>query len=207
GGDIRIDSGVLLFTMVTTLLTGLVFGSVPLLSLFKRDLNEVFRGNERMGTAGRHALSLRAALVVTQVSLAFVLLIGSGLLTRSFMRLLTVDPGFRPENIVTARVSLPSNRYKDAAQQRNAIEALLLKARAIPGMKQVGVTTYLPFGNSRSSSGLLIEGHPLAPGELPPVPGWNTIDSGYLQTMGIPLLAGRNFSDSDGPDSMNVALV
>src|SRR5215468_5878634 len=129
GGDIRIDGGVLLFTMAVTLLTGLVFGSVPLLSLFKRDLNEVFRGNERAGTAGRHALSLRAALVVIQVSLAFVLLIGSGLLTRSFFRLLTVDPGFRAENVVTAQFSLPSNRYKDAAQQRNAVEALLVKAR------------------------------------------------------------------------------
>jgi putative ABC transport system permease protein len=207
GGAIRIDGGVLLFTMVTTLLTGLVFGSVPLLSLFKRDLNEVFRGNERMGTAGRHALSLRAALVVTQVSLAFMLLIGSGLLTRSFVRLMTVDPGFRAENVATARFSLPSSRYKDGAQRRNAVDALLEKARAIPGAKHVGVTTYLPFSGSNNASGLLIEGRPLAPGELPPVPGWNTINSGYIQAMGIPLLAGRNFSDSDGPDSLRVALV
>jgi predicted permease len=207
GGDIRIDSGVLLFTMVTTFLTGLVFGSVPLLSLFKRDLNEVFRGNERMGTAGRHALSLRASLVVIQVSLAFTLLMGSGLLTRSFMRLMTVDPGFRAENVVTAQFSLPSNRYKDGAQKRNAVDALLEKARAIPGAKHVGVTTYLPFSGSNNASGLLIEGRTLAPGELPPVPGWNTINSGYLQAMGIPLLAGRNFSESDGPDSPRVALV
>jgi predicted permease len=207
GADIRIDGGVLLFTIVMTLLTGLVFGSVPLLSLFKRDLNEVFRGNERMGTAGRHALSLRAALVVTQVSLAFMLLIGSGLLTRSFMRLMIVDPGFRAENVATAQFSLPSSRYRDGAQRRNAVESLLEKARAIPGAKHVGATTYLPFSGSNNSSGLLIEGHTLAPGELPPVPGWNTISSGYLQAMGIPLLAGRNFSDSDGPDSPRVALV
>jgi putative ABC transport system permease protein len=207
GGDIRIDGGVLLFTTAMTFLTGLVFGSVPLLSLFKRDLNEVFRGNERMGTAGRHALSLRATLVVTQVSLAFMLLIGSGLLTRSFMRLMTVNPGFRAENVTTAQFSLPSNRYKDGAQQRSAVDALLEKARAIPGAKHVGVTTYLPFSGSNNASGLLIEGRQLAPGELPPVPGWNTINSGYLQAMGIPLLSGRNFSDSDGPDSQRVALV
>src|SRR5919108_686202 len=92
GANIQIDGGVLAFTLAMTMLTGLAFGSIPLLHLFKRDLTEVFRGNERMGTAGRQALSLRAALVVSQVSLAFVLLIGSGLLTRSFMRLLTVDP-------------------------------------------------------------------------------------------------------------------
>ena len=207
GGDIRIDGGALLFTIVVTLLTGLVFGSVPLLSLFKRDLNEVFRGNERMGTAGRHALSLRAALVVIQVSLAFTLLIGSGLLTRSFMRLMTVDPGFRAENVVAAQFSLPSNRYGDGAQRRNAVDALLEKARAIPGAKHVGVTTYLPFSGNNNSSVFVIDGRPLAPGELPPVPGWNTISSGYLQAMGIPLLAGRGFSDSDGPDSPRVILV
>jgi predicted permease len=207
GGDIQIDGGVLLFTTAISLLTGLVFGSVPLLSLFKRDLNEVFRGNERMGTAGRHALSLRAALVVAQVSLAFMLLIGSGLLTRSFMRLMTVDPGFRAENVAAAQFSLPSSRYKDGSQRRNVVDALLEKARAIPGVKHVGVTTYLPFSNGNNSSAILIEGRPLAPGELPPAPGWNTISSGYLQAMGIPLLAGRNFSDSDGPDSPLVALV
>src|SRR5262249_53879475 len=144
---------------------------------------------------------------VTQVSLAFVLLIGSGLLTRSFMRLLTVNPGFKAENVVTAQFSLPPNRYKNAAEQRNAVEALLYKARTIPGVKQVGVTTYLPFSNNTNSGGLLIEGRPLATGELPPVPAWNTIDSGYLPTMGIPILEGRNLSDSDGPDSMRVALV
>jgi predicted permease len=207
GGDIRIDGGVLLFTTAISLLTGLVFGSVPLLSLFKRDLNEVFRGNERMGTAGRHALSLRAALVVTQVSLALMLLIGSGLLTRSFMRLMTVDPGFRAENVAAGQFSLPSNRYKEDSQRRNVVDALLENVRAIPGVKHVGVTTYLPFSNGNNSSALLIEGRPPAPGELPPAPSWNTISSGYLQAMGIPLLAGRNFSDSDGPDSPRVALV
>ena len=207
GANLQLDGGALAFTMVMTVLTGLAFGSLPLLHLFKRDLNEVFRGNERMGTAGRHALSLRAALVVTQVSLAFVLLIGSGLLTRSFMRLLTVDPGFRAEEVATARFSLPSNRYKEDVQRRNFVTTLLDKVRSIPGVRHSGVTTYLPFSGSNNASAIRIVGRPLAPGELPPVPGWNTIDSGYLQAMRIPLLAGRNFSDSDGPDSMRVALV
>jgi predicted permease len=207
GANIRIDGGVLAFTLAMTVLSGLAFGSVPLLHLFKRDLTEVFRGNERMGTAGRHALSLRAALVVSQVSLAFVLLIGSGLLTRSFIRLLTVDPGFRAENVATAQFSLPSNRYRDEVQRRNFIARLLDKVRSIPGVKHSGITTYLPFSGNNNSSVIMIAGRTLAPGELPPVPGWNTIDSGYLKTMGIPLLAGRNFSDSDVPDSMRVVLV
>ncbi len=207
GANIQIDGGVLAFTMAMTVLTGLAFGSVPLLHLFKRDLNEVFRGNERMGTAGRPALSLRAALVVSQVSLAFVLLIGSGLLTRSFMRVLSVNPGFRAENVATARFSLPRHRYREDEQRRNFVTTLLEKVRSIPGVKHSGITTYLPFSGNLNAGAIMIAGHTLAPGELPPVPGWNMIDSGYLQTMGIPLLAGRNFSDSDGPDSMRVVLV
>jgi predicted permease len=206
GANIGIDGGVLAFTLAMTVLTGLAFGSITLLHLFKRDLTEVFRGNERMGTAGRHALSLRAALVVSQVSLAFVLLIGSGLLTRSFMQLLRVNPGFRPETVATAMFSLPGSRYRDNDQRRNFVTRLLEKVRSIPGVKHSGITTYLPFSGSNNSSVIMIEGHTLAPGENPPVPGWNTIDSGYLQAMGIPLLAGRSFSDSDGPDS-RVALV
>jgi predicted permease len=205
--DLQIDMGALAFTMVVTALTGLAFGGVPLLRLFKRDLNGVFSGQQRAGTAGRHVLSLRAVLGVIQVSLTFVLLIGSGLLTLSFMRLLAVDPGFRAENVATARVSLPSNRYKEDALRRNFVDALLQKVRSTPGVKHSGIATLLPFGGDINASATAIEGHVPGPGELPPTPSWNTIDSGYLETMGIPLLAGRNFSDSDGPDSMRVALV
>jgi len=207
GANIQIDGVVLAFTFVVTVLTGLVFGSIPLLHLFRRDLTEVFRGNERMGTALRHVLSLRAALVVFQVSVAFLLLIGSGLLTLSFMRLLAVDPGFRAENVVTARFSLPGNRYRNESERQNFVAALLDKMRSIPGVKFSGISAYLPFTGRMSKSGTMIAGRTLAPGELPPVPGWNMIDSGYLQTMGIPLLAGRNFTDGDGPDSMHVVLV
>jgi predicted permease len=139
--------------------------------------------------------------------LAFVLLIGSGLLTRSFMRLLAVDPGFRAENVATAQFSLPSSRYKEDAQKRNFVTSLLEKVRSIPGVKHSGITSFLPFSGRISGSGIMIEGRQLAPGENPPLPGWNMIDSGYLQTMGIPLLAGRNFLEGDGPDSMRVVLV
>jgi putative ABC transport system permease protein len=207
GTSIEIDGRVLAFTLGMTVLTGLAFGSIPLLHLFKRDLMEVFRGNERMGTAGRQALSLRAALVVSQVSLAFVVLIASGLLTRSFMRLLAVDPGFRTEKIVTAQFSLPSNRYREDAQKRNFVESMLAKMRSIPGVKSSGITTYLPFSGKYNGSGIEIEGRQKAPGDTPPVPAINTIDSGYLPAMGIPILAGRNFAEGDGPDSLHVVMV
>src|SRR5262249_32336907 len=121
GANIQIDGVALVFTMAMTVLTGMAFGSIPLWHLFRRDLTEIFLGHERQGTAGRPALLLRAALVVSQVSLAFVLLIGSGLLTRSFMQLLTVNPGFQAAHIMTARFSLPQTRYREDAERRNFV--------------------------------------------------------------------------------------
>ena len=206
-GDIRIDGGVLAFTAGMAVLTGLVFGSVPLVHVMRSNLNEVFRGNERSGTMGRRALWVRSTLVVCQVSLAFVLLIGSGLLTLSFARVLTVSPGFRSDNVITAQFSLPEARYKDDAVARNFVSALLDKLRATPGVTHAGATTYLPFSGNNNASVIQIDSHPLASGENPPVPGWNFVDFGYLPTMGIPILEGRNFTENDGPDSQKVALI
>lgn len=206
-GDIHVDGGVLAFTAAIAVITGLVFGSVPLIHVMHGNLNEVFRGNERSGTMGRRALWVRSALVVCQVSLAFVLMIGSGLLTLTFARLLTVNPGFRSENVVTAQFSLPEARYKDDPSVRNFVSSLLEKLRTTPGVTHAGATTYLPFSGNNNASVIQIDSHPLAPGENPPVPGYNTVDPGYLSTMGIPILEGRNFTESDGPDSQKVVLI
>jgi predicted permease len=204
---IAIDGSVLAFTALIAVVTGLVFGTVPLASVLRRDLNSVVRDSSRTGTAGRHTLSLRSALVACQVSLAFVLLIGAGLLTLSFSRLLNVKPGFQPEKVLSAEFSLPRVRYKDDAPARNFISGLMERLRAIPGVEHAGATTYLPFSGNNNSSVISIDGRPLAPGENPPVPGWNTIDSGYLAAMNIPLLQGRNFSESDGPDAPKVVII
>ena len=206
-GDIHIDGGVLAFTAAMTVITGIVFDSVPLIHVMRSNLNEIFRGNERSGTMGRRALWVRSALVVCQVSLAFVLLVGSGLLTMSFARLLTVNPGFRSENVITAQFSLPESRYKDDAATRNFVSSLTEKLRATPGVAHAGVTNYLPFSGSNNASVISIDNHPLAPGENPPVPARNTIDSGYIPAMNIPILEGRNFAGSDGPESQKVVLI
>ena len=206
-GEIHIDAGVLAFTAAMAVVTGIVFGSVPLIHVMRSNLNEIFRGNDRSGTMGRRALWVRSALVVCQVSLAFVLLIGSGLLTLSFARLLTVNPGFRSENVITARISLPDVRYKDDVSVRNFVSSLLEKLRSTPGVTQAGATNYLPFSGSNNASVISIDSHPLAPGENPPVPGRNVVDWGYIPAMKIPVLEGRDFSESDGPDSQKVALI
>ncbi len=207
GAGIRIDSGALAFTAVVALVAGIVFGGVPLAHVLRRDLNAVFRGSERTGTAGHGAVWLRSALVVCQFALAFVLLIGAGLLTMSFVRLSKVDPGFRAENVATARVALPRVRYSDDARARNFFADLVQRLAAIPGVRHAGATTFLPFSGNTNSSVISIVGRALAPGENPPVPGWNHVTPGYLQAMRIPLLQGREISDSDTPDSQKVVMI
>jgi predicted permease len=118
-----------------------------------------------------------------------------------------VSPGFQAEDVATARLSLPPNRYQEDSQRRNFIATMLEKVRSIPGVKHSGITSSLPFSGNLSANAIMIAGRELSAGESPPTPGSNTIDSGYLQAMRIPLLAGRNFSDNDGPDSPRVALV
>jgi predicted permease len=207
GTNIQMDGGVLAFSAAIAILTGLVFGSVPVYHLFRRDLNAVFRSNERTGTTERGALWTRSALVVCQVSLAFVLLIGSGLLTLSFARLLSVSPGFRPQNVVSAAISLPRARYADDARARSFIGGLLDRVRAVPGVEHAGVTSYLPFGENDSNGVIMIDGYVRAPGENPPVPGWNFVDPSYFQTMGIPLQQGRLFTEGDSADTQQVAVI
>ncbi len=195
------DGAVLAFSAAVAVLTGLVFGSVPVYHLVRRDLNAVFRSTERTGTTEKRALWTRSALVVCQVSLAFVLLIGSGLLTLSFARLLAVDPGFQAQNVQTAEFSLPRARYKEDAQVRNFVSGLLERVRAIPGVVAAGASDALPFSDRNNASAMAVEGYNAASGELPPVPRWSTIDAGYLPAMKIPLRAGRYFSEGDTADS------
>lgn len=207
GSTIGIDSGVLLFTAAVALVSGLSFGSLPLLHVLRRDLNAVFRGNERAGTAARGAVWIRSALVACQFALAFVLLVGASLLTITFVRLLRVDPGFKPENVLTAQITMPRVRYEEDARARNLLADLIQRLSVIPGVRHAGATSLLPFGGNNNSSVITFVGHSLGPGENPPVPGWNVASPGYLQAMGIPLLQGRDISDSDGPDSQKIVII
>ncbi|MGA2770324.1 MAG: ABC transporter permease [Bryobacteraceae bacterium] len=207
GATIGMDPGALAFTAAIALVTGMVFGGMPLVHVLRQDLNAVFRGNERTGTAARGAVWVRSVLVVCQFAFAFVLLIGAGLLTMSFARLLRVDPGFQPENVVTAQVAAPRVRYGDDARARNFFADLLGRLSAIPGVRHAGATTYLPFSGTHNASVISIVDRALAPGENPPVPGWNIAAPGYLQAMRIPLIQGRDISDSDGPDAQKVVII
>lgn len=204
GAEISVNGEVLAFTAGVAVLTGLVFGLMPVYHLLRRDLDAVFRANERGGTADRRAVWTRSAMVVGQVSLAVVLLTGSGLLTLSFSRLLAVDPGFRIDNVTTAAIAL--GRYP-AQQARSRMTDLTAALRTLPGVREVGISTQLPFSSDHSDGALQIEGHHPAPGELPPDPDWNVIDPNYFAAMGIPIREGRAFRASDSADAPLVAVI
>ena len=207
GSNIAVDGDALAFTAICALLTGLIFGSVPVYHLLKRDLDSLVRSGGRGGTAERGAVWTRSARVVCQVSLAVVLLTGAGLLSLSFSKLLRVDPGFHPQNVVTAAFSLGSNRYAALTDARTGLTELVTRFQAIPGVRAVGIASALPFSNSHQDGALQIEGHKLTPGELPPDPDWNTVSGGYFAAMGIPLIAGRAIDARDVADAPLVVMI
>ncbi|MCP5111027.1 MAG: ABC transporter permease [bacterium] len=207
GEGIGIDINVLGFTFAVAVVTGLFFGFIPVVHVLRANLAKIFRQTGRSGTAERPALLTRAILVVAQVSLAFVLLIGAGLMILSLARVLAVNPGFQPEGVLTAQLTLPFNRYKENAQTRSFTARALEEIRALPGVKSAGMTSYLPFAGMANSSVIAVVGHTLAPGELPPVPGWSTIDTGYFRAMGIPLIKGRTFQETDTADAQRVVVI
>jgi predicted permease len=207
GSSIHIDARILAVTALTAIVTGLVFGSVPILHLFRFNLSEVFQGREKAGTAGRRALWFRSALVATQVAMAFVLLVGSGLLTLTFARLLRVNPGFQTGDVMTVRVALPDSRYKEDKAANLFFARLRERLQAIPGARRAGLAELLPFTGQWNASLVMPVGKSLEPGEKLPVSPLNGCDSGYLPAMRIPLLQGRNFTDSDRYDAPHVAII
>ena len=197
GGEVQVDARVFAFTLAVAVLTGILFGMIPVVDVLRRNLNEVFRQTGRTGTAERPALLTRSVLVVAQVSLAFGLLIGSVLLIASILRLSRVDPGFQPDRLLTAYVLLPQTRYAEDAQIRGFATRALEGLRAIPGVRAAAMGTSLPFGRAHNASLMTVEGYQLSKGENPPVPEHTAIDADYFHAMGIPLLQGRAFGAGD----------
>jgi predicted permease len=150
---------------------------------------------------------MRRVLVAGQVGLAFMLLIGAGLLLASFQRVLAIDPGFEPSNVLTARVAAPGSRYPDDATLRTFANRFLEKVRAVPGVQQAGLTSSLPFGGDYSDSVILAEGYRMAPGESLISPFQIRVSPGYFESMGITLRSGRFFNESDTDQSAKVVIV
>jgi predicted permease len=205
--EIRLDGVATAFTLALALIVGLVIGAFPLASVFHVNLSSVFRQDGRTGTAGRGPRALRRALVAAQVALAFVLLLGAGLLLASFRRVLSVDPGFDPRHVLTATVTLPPSRYGGDTEMRAFTGEALTRIRALPGVTKAGATNSIPFGGNYSDSVIFAEGYQMQPGESVIAPARVVASPGYFEAMGTRLLRGRLFDDRDTKDAQPVVVV
>jgi putative ABC transport system permease protein len=204
--SVSVNLPVLGFTFALTLLTGVVFGLVPALEAARFDLNDSLKeGGKNLG-GGSRGHRLRNAFVVTQVSLALVLLIGAGLFMKSLSRLQSVNPGFNAKNLLTLKVSLPDRKYDDP-KALDFFNRMGEQLRALPGVVSVGAINTLPFDGPHSGTSLEVEGQaPLPPGQRLST-GICVTDANYLQTMQIPLKRGRLFSAEEAQEMRHVVVV
>jgi predicted permease len=207
GSEVGIDAGILLFSMVVAVVTGIVFGAIPLTHVFRSDLSSVFRSDSRSGTMSRSMVLLRSAMVTGQVAIAFILLIGAGLMFASLRSALNVDPGFQPNSVLTGYLSLPDSDYPDADSRRQFIDAVLGDVRGLPGVTAAGITSMIPFGGGGSSSVIMPEGYVPREGESLLSPFRTTAGPGYFEALEIPLLEGRYFEESDDADGQRVIVI
>ncbi len=202
-GDIHVDLWVLAFTFCLSLVTGLVFGLLPALQATRRHLRPTMSEGGR-GITGRHE-QLRGVLVAGEIALALVLLTGAGLLVRSFLRMRSVDPGFRSSNLLAATVDLPASRYRRAAQMRALDQRVLASLSALPGTQSVAAVNWIPFGLGLVRGDFQVaDGRHLPRGFLVDKP---VVSPGYFRTMGIGLLSGRAFTDRDDSTAPGVAII
>lgn len=203
--EIQMDGTALLFTFTIALLTSVLFGLVPALAASKPDLNQVLKEGGRGNTSGR--TRWREMLVVAELALSLVLLIGAGLLMNSFVKLQAVDPGFNPRNLLTATISLAgATQYIGPAREtfyRQVIEQL----ETIPGVESASAINHLPLAGDKWGRALMIEGRPLPPPGQGIEAAFRVARPNYLQTMGIALRAGRDFTARDTSDAAGVVII
>ena len=205
-GDVVIDGRVLAYTFVVCIVTGIVFGLVPSLRFSGVDINEPLKSQAIASTPSAKHLALRSTLVVSEVALSLALLIGAGLMLKSFVRLERIDPGFRPDKLLTIWTVLSETKY--APQQRAGFyEETWQHIRGLPGVTSVGAIDELPLTGMRTGGSFTIEGHPTESDTDAPEADRCTVSVNYFQTMGIPLLQGRGFTERDQEGAPGVLII
>ena len=204
--QVGIDAKVLLFTVAAALVTALIFGIAPALTSAGTKLTDALKDGGRSGSAGRGA-RVRSAFVVVEVALALVLLVGAGLLMRSFLMLLRVDPGFDPSRTMTVRVSIPQARYTNGAQQQAFFDQLFERLDALPGVTAAGGTSFLPLAGLGSATSFEVVGQPKPQLGQAPVTDVRVITHDYFKAMGVPLLRGRAFDRRDAGTGVRRVIV
>jgi len=201
-----LDLRVLGFTLVVSLLTGLVFGIAPALHASHSDLNETLKEPGR-SAAGVGRNRSRNVLVVVEIALSLVLLVGAGLMTGSFLRLQHVSPGLNPKGVLTMGVVLPQAKYREPEQRSQFFRQLIESVRALPGVEAAAATSTLPLTGGNWGRSLTVEGYPvLSVGQAPSIQH-TVVTQGYFAALGIPLLMGRDFTETDGLNAPKVTII
>ena len=211
--EISIDASVLLFALGAAVLTSIITGSV--LAFSSRDqMGTGLKDAARSASSGTGQKQVRNMLIVAQVAFSLALLVGAGLMLRSFFKLQNVDPGFAPQKVLTMAIDLNWTKYVTQADQLNAGRAILDKVQALPGVLSAAVSSSFPLDPDARASGVVgfntpfeVEGHQTRPGEVVPVGGVRAASTDYFKTLGIPLLQGRQFSETDKSTSPAVTIV
>ena len=206
-GELRIDGLVLAFTAFVAVVTGLLFGLVPALQTTAIDSQQTLREGGRGAAADRTGKALRRLLVVGELALALALLAGAGLMLRSFDSLQRVDPGFRPDHLLTFTLALPETKYATDATKTAFFDQALERIAAAPGIKAVGATSVMPFGGSWSTGSFTVEGYQPPAGQPGPWGDIRRVNPGFFHALGVPVQKGRVFTAQDGPDAVPVAVV
>jgi predicted permease len=207
GSEITLDVPAMAFSFLLVVAVGIVVGLFPIVAIRRVNLAQIVREEGRSGTASRGSRLVRRGLVTTQVAFALVLLVGAGLLLASFERVLAVNPGFASDHVLTGSVALPVSRYKDETAVRLALDAMLQRVRALPGVQAAGFTTTLPMSGNYSDSVILAEGYQMAPGESLVSPGQVVVSDGYFEAMKTGLVRGRLFDARDHATAPRVIIV
>ncbi|HEV2349248.1 MAG TPA: ABC transporter permease [Terriglobia bacterium] len=207
GPPIVVDRRVLAFTAALSLFTVIISCLVPALQASKPDLNETLKESGRTSSGGIHRLQLRNLLAVSEIALALLLLIGAGLMMKSFARLLAVDPGFNPESVLTMSLSLRGPQYEKPEQITAFCQQALQRVRALPDVRYSALGTELPLTDNHSRNDITIEGQPIPEIDKFPHPDFHVVSPDYFKAMGIPLMRGRDFTEADNPQSPGVVLI
>jgi putative ABC transport system permease protein len=206
--DIGIDARVLGFTAAVSLLTGLVFGAIPAIHASRPDLTDALKQGGRGASEGVHRNRLRGALVVAEIAGSVVLLVGAGLLVKSFMRLRDVDPGFDARNVLAMRIELSSSKYYEAVPRAAYFDEALRRVGSVPGIESVGTIDALPLVRGQGGDAYFtIPGRPFQNPNDKLVADFRRISAGYFRTMGIPVLAGRSFEEREARENAPVVII
>ena len=205
--EITLDGSVLAFTSGVSMLAGIVSGVAPAVIFSKPNLNESLAQAGRTSYGGTRRTRIRSLLVVAEIALASVLLIAAGLMIKSFVRLQQVDPGFTHMNVLTMTISLSRFKYSQPQLRANFFRRAIEGTKTLPGVESVGVVNTLPLTFFDQSRSISIEGYPRALSDLEGSPGYRSISSAYFEVMGIPLLAGRAFTERDDASAPGVAII